>query len=248
MINNQKLVTVLLLNYKRPENLVEIIKALKSQTIPCDIFLWNNSDKTFENHNLDLIINSSENLKCWPRWSMASFAQTPYIMTHDDDLCFTSNDCLERLIETHKKHEHPGLGIGFNGVKLSKTGNYYPTKNQKKIRSLGIMVGPKHVKFPKKDTKVDIVKGRLIFCKKSDLINVPLFVQNDGDRFDDIVISSYLAKKQLGRHLVTSCLNKKIKELPGGDGGMALSSDENWENQRTSISKIYFPEKQHNTR
>ena len=55
------MITILLMNYKRRENLNEIILALKSQTIPCEIFVWNNAPKPFIHDDVDWIVNSSNN-------------------------------------------------------------------------------------------------------------------------------------------------------------------------------------------
>ena len=144
------MVTVLLLNYKRVENIPIILDALKNQTVECSIFLWNNGEQEFNDPRLDLVINSSKNLKCWARWSMASYAKTPYIMSHDDDLVLSSPDSLQLLIDAIEKNYIPGRAIGFNGVKLGKDLSYYPTEQQKSIRKMGITLGAKHHKFLKK--------------------------------------------------------------------------------------------------
>lgn len=232
------MVTVLLMNYKREENLPKIIDALKSQTVDCKIFLWNNADKPYHDDSLDLVINSSRNLKCWARWSMIAYTDSPYIMTHDDDLCFKSPDVLQKLIDSLENNYEPGRAIGFTGVKLGSGKRYYPSKIEKKIRKLKIKVGPKHINFPEKDTYVDSLKGRLIFCKRSDLASTPLFV--DCEDCDDIVVSSILANKKRKHHLVTSSLNGLIEELPGGKDNMALSQNDNWLDLRTSLSQKYF--------
>ena len=88
------MVTVLLMNYKRRENLNKIILALKSQTIPCEIFVWNNAPEPFVHADVDWVLNSSDNVRCWPRWLMGTFAKNDYIMSHDDDLLITKEDAL----------------------------------------------------------------------------------------------------------------------------------------------------------
>jgi hypothetical protein len=233
------MVTVLLLNYKRVENLPIILDALKNQTVECKIFLWNNGEEEFNDPRLDLVINSSKNLKCWARWSMASYANTPYVMSHDDDLVLSSPDSLQSLIDTMEENYEAGRAIGFNGVKLGKDLSYYPTEQQKSIRKVGITVGAKHHKFPKKNTRVDILKGRLIFFKTADLKRVPMHIEPEED-IDDIFISSYLAKRSRKHHIVTSALNGKVEELKGGAESMALSQRENWEDYRTIAAKKYF--------
>lgn len=232
-------VTVLLMNYKREMNLPKIISSLKSQTVNCKIFLWNNADQPFEDDSLDLIINSNQNLKCWPRWGMSAYTDTPYIMTHDDDFMLDSPDCLELLIKELEDNYAPGRAIGFSGVKLGSDLSFYPTDLQKKLRKIKIYKGAKHVSNPGQNKSVDVIKGRLIFCKRSDLRNLPTHADEAGDS-DDIFVSSYLSKGELGHHIVTNALNGKIKELPGGDGEMALSQKENWEDLRSKVAQRCF--------
>ena len=233
------MVTVLLLNYKRVENIPIIIDALKNQTVECKIFLWNNAEEEFKDPRLDLVVHSSKNLKCWARWSMASYAETPYVMSHDDDLVLSSPDSLQSLIDTMEQNYVPGRAIGFNGVKLGNDLSYYPTDRQKSIRKIGITVGAKHHKFPNKNTFVDILKGRLIFFKAADLERIPMHIEPEED-IDDIFISSYLAQRNREHHIVTSALNNKVEELTGGSEPMALSQQSNWENYRTQAAKKYF--------
>ncbi|MFY0599806.1 MAG: glycosyltransferase family 2 protein [Cyclobacteriaceae bacterium] len=238
-MNNKARVTVLLMNYKRERNLPIIIDSLKSQTIACNIFLWNNAEEEYKDDRLDLVINSSKNLKCWPRWSMAAYAETEYVMSHDDDLCFNATDALEKLIECHQKHEKPGLAIGFNGVKLGSDLSYYPSSPQKLIRKIGITLGVKHVKFPKKDTPVDVVKGRMIFCKREDIRSAPMFADHN-ENCDDIIISSALSQGEQKHHIITCSLNGKIGELPGGKDGFAVSQKTDWKSYRTEVTRKYF--------
>jgi len=236
------MVTILLLNYKREANLPGIIESLRSQTVPCEIFLWNNAEKPFENPDVDWIVNSSRNVRCWSRWSMAPFASYKYVMTLDDDICFTSFDCLEILVdelETHYKH---GRAIGTHGVVLDGDCNYYPRGISQSLRKVGIKLAPRHFKFPEANMEVDILKGRLIFCKKNDLAKVPLYPLDNKSLTsgDDIVVSSYLAGRKRKQHMITNRLNGKMKELWGGTEPMALSTDPEWEELRNQIAKMYF--------
>ena len=68
------MVTVLLLNYQREVNLPKIIESLRAQTVACEIFLWNNAATPYENSQVDWIVNSGKNVRCWSRWCMAPFA------------------------------------------------------------------------------------------------------------------------------------------------------------------------------
>ncbi|MCR9250527.1 MAG: hypothetical protein NXI20_08880 [bacterium] len=227
------------MNYKRKKNLPEIISSLKSQSVSCRIFLWNNANTPYEDDRLDLIINSSQNLKCWPRWGLSAYTDTPYIMSHDDDFQLGSSDCLEILINELENNYIPGRAVGFSGVRLGSDLSFFPTDFQKKLRKIKIHKGAKHISNPGQDKIVDVIKGRLIFCKRYDLSNLPTFA-DEAEDMDDIFVSSYLSKGKLGHHLVTSALNEKIIELPGGDGEMALSQMENWEDLRSRVARRCF--------
>ena len=92
-------VTVLLLNYKRPENLRRILGDLvKQKPVPPDIFLWNNSGRSFVDKRVTWQVNSSANRFCWPRWMMGSLARTRFICTMDDDFTFEDDFVLRDLV------------------------------------------------------------------------------------------------------------------------------------------------------
>ena len=238
------MVTVLLMNYKRRENLNKIISALKSQTIPCEIFVWNNNPEPFVHSGVDWILNSSHNSGCWPRWFMGSFAKNDYVMSHDDDLLITKADALEGLVNEYIEKGRKGMAIGPYGVILGKNNLYFPknilAKGLQKIGSIGI---PKHLRFPKKNVRVDVIKGRMIFLKKADLNNIPILPQGlDSFVFcDDIVINAHLANGSLGHHLVTNKLNGKIIDIEDkrSDSGL-WKSHPNWKELRNETAQFHF--------
>jgi hypothetical protein len=79
--------TVILTNYKRPENVRRLIKALSQQTVKPTLFVWDNSsEQDCDDPRIDWLIRSSQNAKCSPRWWMASHANTDFVLIHDDDL------------------------------------------------------------------------------------------------------------------------------------------------------------------
>ena len=221
---DKPIVTVFLLNYKREENLTKIISSLRSQTVACKIFVWNNNQRAYQNDDVDLIINSSQNLKCWPRWSMSAYTDTPYIMSHDDDFMLDSPDCLSLLIEALESNYIPGRAVGFAGVRLGSDLSFFPSDFQKKLRKFKIHQGAKHITNPGKDKTVDVIKGRLILCRRSDLNTLPTYA-DEAEDMDDIFVSSFLSKGQLKHHLVTSALKGKVKELEIGEGKNGIFKD-----------------------
>ena len=52
-----KTVTAILLNWKRPENIVKTIKSIRDQSIPVKICLWNNNPDDKKNYDVDLPVS-----------------------------------------------------------------------------------------------------------------------------------------------------------------------------------------------
>lgn len=50
--------TALLLNWKRPENIVKTIASMRAQTVPIEIWLWNNNPDDKTAYDVDMQINS----------------------------------------------------------------------------------------------------------------------------------------------------------------------------------------------
>jgi hypothetical protein len=168
-MSSESKVTALLLNWKRKESLIEVIKSIRAQDVPITIWLWNNNPDGTK-FDVDLQIDSPNNFKCWARWCLGSMAQTEYIFTLDDDVKMIQTDTISRcLVEINDTDI-----VGFTGVRFN--GGYFNSK---------------HFDRPKSDEKVDIVKGRFMFMRKSLLNPVPL--EYDGET-EDIKISSFAKK------------------------------------------------------
>jgi hypothetical protein len=191
--------TALLLNWKRPGNLARLIKSIRSQSVPIEILLWNNSVET-TSYNVDLQINSSVNLMCWPRWMLASYATAEYIFTMDDDIMpgdtrFIS-DCIDYC------RDNPGTAVGYTGVIFNSRKKYWSSK---------------HLSHPARhiDLQVDVIKGQFIFMPKpllQDLSALPQASLYDPRIEDDIIISSSLKTKVLPKFLYS-----RLKKLPEGN-------------------------------
>ena len=96
-------ITAVLLNWKRPENIVKTIKSIRDQSISVKICLWNNNSDDKTKYDVDLQINSPNNFKCYPRWMMASLIETDYIFTLDDDLILADDNVIEDTLNLYKK-------------------------------------------------------------------------------------------------------------------------------------------------
>lgn len=190
-----KPVTALLLNWKRPDNLKKIIYSLQNQSLPINIFLWNNNIEDQTKYDVDLQINSTKNLMCSPRWLMANYSKSEYFFSLDDDLC--PNDPL--LIEDcYNFATADNCAVGYTGVILSSSKHYWSSHH----------ITPN----PSANQKVDVIKGRFLFCSKNDLSKVNFIHYDKASNFrieDDIIVSSQIKNK-----VIPSILHKRFLELP----------------------------------
>lgn len=179
--------TALLLNWKRPDNLKNIISNLRKQTVGVEIFLWNNNPDDHGEYDVDMKIDSGKNLMCYPRWFMGSFASTEYVFSLDDDLIFNDTSVVEDCINYVSEHD---CIIGKTGVILNDNKSYW---------------GSKHLLNPiNKDTLVDIIKGRFIMMSKYKLENIKFLNQTTANPRveDDIIVSSHFDRKVIPKFLV----------------------------------------------
>jgi hypothetical protein len=194
-----KQITALLLSWKRQKNLEKIIHILKNQTVPINIFLWNNNKLDTKNYDVDLQINSSINLMCSARWLMANYSKSDFYFSLDDDIVFKDNDVIKDCYNFST--ENNNCAIGYSGVILNSTKNY---------------VESQHITANKLyNYNVDIIKGRFLFLSKDDLKKTNFFKYEKLDNFrieDDIIISSNIKNK-----IIPSFLNNRFIELFSND-------------------------------
>ena len=211
-----KKVTAILLNWKRPENIVKTIKSIRDQSIPVKICLWNNNPDDKTKYDVDLQINSPDNFKCYPRWMMASLVETDYIFTLDDDLMLNDNDVIKDILTFYESININTTIVGYTGVILNQDKDYWTSE---------------HLTEPKnEDIKVDIVKGRFMFMSKSLINNMTL--ENE-ETCEDIKVSSYSNYK-----LIPSILKNRLSNLDELEVGLFGSSDHNL--KRSIATKKYF--------
>jgi GT2 family glycosyltransferase len=212
------MVTVILLNWKRSENLKEIIKSLRSQSIPVEIFLWNNNKEDTFQYDVDLQINSSKNLVCWPRWFLSTYASNEHIAVMDDDIIMSDDNVLKDCLDYVKNKD---TAIGYTGVILNENKDYWKSR---------------HVILPSMgDTKVDIIKGRFMFLNKSFISNLkmtPKIIFDQHKIEDDIIIS-----KELNEKIIPDFLRGRFTNLTSND---ALSNSRGHRERRSIVTEEMF--------
>jgi len=226
-------VTVLLLNWQRPENIGPILGCLAAQTARPKIVLWNNGDPIsvssdkgppmpLERHQLvSHVVRSSKNLGCMPRWWLAAQADTEFVCSLDDDLLLADPRVLEDAMEAQRTLCPNGI-VGFFGWEP------VPGKSYKDARHInGAADG--------KDRRVDLIKGRFMVFQTRLLQRVLLAhpaLTGQADmlrRCDDVYLNFSIGQGERAAHLVPGALGKRWKEIRDEQGRGLESQPGHWE-------------------
>ena len=108
-------ITFILLNWKRSDNLKQVIRSIRSQTIESYIYLWNNNIEDTYEYDVDYQINSSKHIICYGRWTMISYVETEFVATLDDDIMYASTDVLAKELRVFDDIPYKDLIIGPYG-------------------------------------------------------------------------------------------------------------------------------------
>ncbi len=222
IIDYQPQITVLLLNFKRPQNLPRIISSLKQQTIPVQIFLWDNSGEGYQDERIDLIFNASDNQGCSPRWLMALYSKTPYIMTHDDDYVITKNDTIEKIVKCLKEQDNHRTIVGLEGIVIDKNKSYEEhLGGENRYRFNGnnygcvvpkLLWNNKRMKSLVSSERVHLVKGRLMATRTKNILEYVNLNKLLQEREDDIAVSAMIGRGEK-IHLIPSFMKDCTEEI-----------------------------------
>ena len=146
--HDKALVTAILLNYNRPENIATIVEALESQSEKVNVTVINNAKDPFASQSVHVPWNAG----CYIRIPFALYADTDWVLFLDDDLKPTDGDFIRDAVATAS--QRPDAVTGAYGRHLSRVFPYYECDQS----------GP-----------VEIVKGRLMLFRKDILSKVRLF-------------------------------------------------------------------------
>lgn len=187
---------VIVLNYKRPDNVNKIIAAYKNK-FPITVINNNPLDPfPVVGHTVD-VINNDTNYRCMERWVRCYEYEEPYKLILDDDL-LPAIDTIKRM---YAKNE-PMVGIyGKSGVNSS---NSYKDLNDHWCT----------------DSVVDFLVGSAVLIKQAalDLIKKDLLSIGYPERGDDIIVS-YLVKNKCNISNLNT-VSGKVLNLPEGDVGL----------------------------
>ena len=224
-------ITSIILHYNRPDNMKKVIAGIRNQTVPSEIWVWDNSGNCPAD-GIDVLIKSNKNFYCQPRFTIGHLVRTPYIFNQDDDLALKDNSIFEKLIETSKAN--PNDYIGWNGRFFSKDINWEkayqsPGKGWADDIDLGgldmINVGVSF--FPTR-----LINDILVNPFNNDIDNVK---EDEYKYGDDIFISNLMKHKR-----ITPYLRPDMEWLPEGNG---LSKQPPHMDYRNRLCQRYFGKK-----
>ncbi len=112
------MITAVLMSWKRKQNMPLIIEALRSQTVPVEIWLINNNGQEDFGADKTTFFNPSPGE--WARYVIAGGVKTTYTMFQDDDFMLGDKHFLEDAIELHEAQcpDHL-LGVAGRGIQQS---------------------------------------------------------------------------------------------------------------------------------
>lgn len=211
-------VTLLYLNWKRKDLLLQILADAKHQSGDFKIVVIDNSaydkDQAINPAGVEVIKADNSN-KCWERWIQAKEVNTKYVCVMDDDLTFARRNVLETCYD-HLESNPEVDCVGNFGVQYNEDKGYWNSF---------------HLKDVKEDVEVSIVKGRFMFIRTASLRGLDM---EPDLTCDDIKVSSHLKKKIL------------LKDLAGGfcdliqDDEWGVSSQQEHNDKREVAVKKYF--------
>lgn len=199
-------VTAVLLNYRRPVNMVSLVRSLQAQSEPVSILLVDNGEESWE-WDVDRVVYVPWNAGCYARTIFALYAETEWVMVLDDDLMPGDSWFVRDALNVASQHP---LITGAYGCELSKTPPHY--MGRPNIDSTGLS---------------SMVKGRFMVYRRRMLDCVRLAgLMSQAEhriRCDDIYLNLESGQGK-AVHWVDIGLRKRIKELPPGKVGSEHTS------------------------
>jgi hypothetical protein len=206
--------TVVITNWQRPENTIQVIESLRGQSLKPRICLWDNSfDSGLQPGSIAfydpyIAVRSSANYKCVARWFLAAHADTEYVAILDDDLMPADTEVLSDTVAALERLD--GRPVGAWGVGLQ------PGKRYHQCQHFGVALNGRRYELVAADTPVDIIRGRFFAVATERLSALPMRLP---ELDDDIAVSACL-----GGGTVLASLQGRFQELPTGAESIACRS------------------------
>lgn len=200
-------VTVILLNYKRPDNIPVIVDALRRQTEPSELWLIDNASGLSGFKYAHRYTNMAWNGGCFARLLMAAYVRTPYVCFLSDDLCPTDDEFIADLLEVTKDRFNQGaMLVGTDGHGMNREPLYY-------------------AKYDNQDGLVPLLKGTCICFLRVLLDGVHLsrpMLRREPEymkRCEDLYLSLEVGGGE-AVHWSDTGLRERLRALPGAEVGL----------------------------
>jgi len=225
------MITTILLNYKRVENMPGIIEAIRRQTIESKIWIWDNSGTFDLTMDADVIIKSSENFYCQPRYMLCQLVKTPYVWTQDDDHIIEDRRLFEKLIKFSEEYPYSVLCM------YGKNFRFMDKKYKDKWYSTDHVTGGGWV-YKAQNRKVQMGATGLCFFPTGifgDWSEWPFRNLTEKEmKYGDDLIFSYMRKMR-----VVPSIKNGVKQLD--DQGKGLCQDKDHQPIRDKLAWRYWP-------
>lgn len=202
--------TLLITNYKRPQNVLKIIERFKD-IMPIEILNNNPAYVISKIFNVKKIYNNKKNRYCFDRWNRARFCKTEYVCLLDDDVL----PYIRTILDMRKiSRINPNRIIGIYGRNITTSAKNYGELPETWCVS----------------NEVDIAVGACLMFKRDSLCKVynKYMKPFEGtDRGDDIIASLAFTKNYGEKHLI---IDTEVELLPELDVG--LNKDKSYHYRR----------------
>ena len=173
---------VVVLDWKRPQNMESVIESIRGQSIPVDLYVVHQANnRVYESAEN---IHVETNRGCGTRWDILPLVENPYTVFIDDDIKLTDDKILETMLYHVKTRGHVsavGITLGDHPERPYSSGNkVYAPKEPTRVN---ICMGNINM--------VNTRKARTIWCGATEYIRTMRRPETSIIGDDDI-ISSHL--------------------------------------------------------
>jgi len=218
-------ITAIILNYNRDKNIPMIVDAIRKQSIPANVWVWDNAglDKSeIVDVDADVYMLSTHNFGMHPRIMLSGMVQTDFIWWNDDDRMITDPELFAKLIQEMKDTEASILGI--NGK------DFDDVKDWKKPYQDSGWVEPGPAKF---------VNTGFSFIDSGWLLDIPFNLSCNGYSEDDIKYGDdMIISNHVGSCFVSEHIQPAIKEID--ECGIGLSHQTMHMDIRNKLCRIFW--------
>lgn len=214
-------VTAVLVSYRRPDNMQQLVDALRQQTVVPELMLVNNWDMT--TYQIERAAFVPWNAGPVMRHIFATYAETEWVLTMDDDIRPGDAEFVEDALALAKKR--PDVITCAFGRRLGQSAPYYRAAD--------------------KFGRVEIALGRMMIYRRELLDNVGLPPMRFPWAFrgDDIWFSLEVSRGK-PVHWAEVALSRRLIDMPEGGKDVALALQANHGSAREEACRWWLENRQ----